>query len=57
MASIVMAITHTILEVIMIKLECEACKIGFLDYLIVCYNGRLEWVPFISNFENIDDFE
>ena len=41
----------------MLKYEAKICKINFLDYLAVCYNGRLGWVPFIKKFGTRDDYE
>jgi len=50
MISLAAALLHMILEIIVLNLERNACKIGFFDYLVVCFNGRLEWVPFICFF-------
>ena len=25
--------------------------------MIVCYNGRLEWVPFLNNFQSLQTFQ
>ena len=48
---------HIIGAVYILRKECLACKIDFFDYLVVCYNGRLEWVPFITHFESIEIYE
>jgi len=41
----------------MLKKESRTFKIDFFDYLSVCYNGRLEWVPFINNFTSIELYQ
>jgi len=48
--SLFAALIHAAGEIYLLKKECKACKIDFFDYLVVCYNGRLEWVPFIDQF-------
>jgi len=41
----------------MLKRESKACKMYFFEYLAVCYNGRLGWVPFINNFASMEAYE
>jgi len=48
--SLIAAFIHAIGEAFLLRKESNACKVDFIDYLVVCYNGRLEWVPFINNF-------
>ena len=48
--SLASAVAHTIVELIFIYIEKEACKTTFLHYTIVCFNGRFGWVPFTNHF-------
>jgi len=52
--SLIAAFIHGAGEVYLLKKESNACKVDFFDYLVVCYNGRLEWVPFINNLLSIE---
>lgn len=44
--SILMALTHTVLELMYLTLEKRIVKAHFIEYILVCMNGRLNWVPF-----------
>ena len=44
--SVSLAFGHIILEVIFLYLEAMATKTNFINYAIVCFNGRFGWVPF-----------
>ena len=44
--SIALAGVHGFLEAIYLKIEAQAAKTTFLNYCIVCFNGRFNWVPY-----------
>lgn len=44
--SIFMACTHTVLELLYLTVEKRIVKADFIEYILVCMNGRLNWVPF-----------
>ena len=46
MVSIALAFVHTILEFGYLYLEAKASKTSFINYCIVCFNGRFTWVPY-----------
>ena len=55
--SLFAAFIHTLGEIYLLRRESIACKIDFFNYIVVCYNGRLEWVPFLNNFESLNTFQ
>ena len=46
MVSIVLSLAHTILEGLFIWMESRATKTSFMNYTIICFNGRFGWVPY-----------
>ena len=44
--SIVLALSHALLEMVFLFMEAQASKTSFINYCIVCFNGRLGWVPY-----------
>lgn len=44
--SILLSFSHAILEVMFIYMEAQASKTSFINYAIVCFNGRFGWVPY-----------
>ena len=46
MVSILLAATHALLELIFLYMEAQASKTSFINYCIVCFNGRFGWVPY-----------
>ena len=44
--SIILSLTHTILECLFLYMESQATKTSFINYTIVCFNGRFGWVPY-----------
>jgi hypothetical protein len=52
--SILAAFAHAVIECFVFYLESRACKQKFINYGVICLNGRLNWVPFIEffRFEN-----
>jgi len=46
MVSIILAITHGILECLFLYMEAQASKTSFVNYCIICFNGRFGWVPY-----------
>ena len=47
--SIALSLLHTALECIFMYMESKASLMSFLNYTIICFNGRFGWVPF-NNF-------
>ena len=50
MISIVFALLHASIEFMFINLEKKANKTSMMHYLIICFNGRFGYVPFIQFF-------
>lgn len=48
--SLACAVAHTVVELIFIYIEKQACKTTFLHYTVICFNGRFGWVPFTNHF-------
>ena len=52
---------HAILETMFLYMEAQASRTSFLNYAIVCFNGRFGWVPFsdylLQKQEKISDEE
>lgn len=44
--SLMLALLHGLLEAIFLAMEAQASKTSFINYCIVCFNGRFGWVPF-----------
>lgn len=44
--SILLAFLHGLLEAIFLLLEAQASKTSFINYCMVCFNGRFGWVPY-----------
>lgn len=44
--SILLAIIHAILECLFLYMEAQASKTSFVNYCIICFNGRFGWVPY-----------
>lgn len=51
--SLIIASVHAILEAIYLKIEAQAAKTTFLNYCIVCFNGRFNWVPYNDYLVNL----
>ena len=49
--SIVSAILHGAIELLMIRAESSQALTTFMDYLLTSYNGRFGWLPYLSAFE------
>lgn len=50
--SIIIAIVHTVLEFAYLAIEAQASKTSFMNYCMVCFNGRFNWVPYIDYLES-----
>jgi len=50
MLSLLLAVAHTMIELVFIFLEKIANKTSFMHYAIICFNGRFDWVPFTNHF-------
>ena len=44
--SILLALTHGVLECVFLYMEAQASKTSFVNYCIICFNGRFGWVPY-----------
>ena len=44
--SVALSTTHAIIEAFFLNLEAQASKTSFLNYCIICFNGRFGWVPY-----------
>lgn len=44
--SIILALSHALLEILFLYMEAQATKTSFINYCIVCFNGRFGWVPY-----------
>ena len=60
--SIMLAFAHAILESLFLYMEAQASKTSFLNYCIICFNGRFGWVPYndfliVSSQKLIDESE
>lgn len=44
--SFLISISHALLEMIFIYTEAQASRTTFVNYTIVCFNGRFGWVPY-----------
>lgn len=44
--SLFLALSHAILEFMFLYMEAQASKTSFVNYCIVCFNGRFGWVPY-----------
>lgn len=44
--SIILAFSHALLEILFLYMEAQATKTSFINYCIVCFNGRFGWVPY-----------
>lgn len=46
--SIFFAALHLILETVFLKFEANAVECGFWNYVVVCFNARQGWLPFMQ---------
>ena len=46
--SLSLSVAHGILEVVFIKMEANATRTSFLQYCMICYNGRFNWIPYLD---------
>lgn len=49
--SIVLAVVHMVIEYMILKIESLVFQESLINYFIVCYSGRLSWVPFIHQLQ------
>jgi hypothetical protein len=48
LTSLALAIGHMVLEGIQLYFEASACETSFVNYCVICFNGRFGWVPFLD---------
>lgn len=46
--SILLAVVHGMIEAIFIVMEKEANKTSTMNYLMICFNGRFGFIPFVE---------
>lgn len=44
--SIILSVAHGVLEFVFLYLEAQASETSFLNYCMICFNGRFSWVPY-----------
>ena len=47
--SVCLAITHALLESLVILMESKSANLHFTEYMIICFTGRFGWVPYVEN--------
>lgn len=52
MLSIAFAMGHGILEILILCIEAYLFEQSFLEYFVICFNGRLGWVPKLHKFKD-----
>jgi len=50
--SLFLALLHGLLEAIFLAMEAQASKTSFINYCIICFNGRFGWVPYNDYLTN-----
>lgn len=45
-ASIMLAVSHGLIECSFLYMEAQASKTSFFNYCLICFNGRFGWVPY-----------
>lgn len=50
--SLFLALSHGLLEAIFLAMEAQASKTSFINYCIICFNGRFGWVPYNDYLTN-----
>ena len=54
MWSIIFAFIHGVLEVVLLFIESRLFDQPFSEYFVICFNGRLGWVPKMNRFRDPD---
>lgn len=52
--SLALAFLHTVLEFFYLYIEAQAARTNFINYCIICFNGRFNWIPysdFLASYE------
>ena len=57
--SILVGLLHGLIEMFLIYIESKAAKTSKKNYIIVCMNGRFDWMPYenILNEAHFDEDE
>ena len=56
-ASLTCALAHAFFEMIFVYLEAVSCKTTVIHYMIVCFNARFGWIPFVNFFSSLAGFD
>jgi hypothetical protein len=51
------ALVHAFFEIIFVYLEAISCKTTVIHYMIVCFNARFGWIPFVNFFSSLAGFD
>lgn len=57
LASLGCALVHAFFEMIFVYLEAVSCKTTVIHYMIVCFNARFGWIPFVNFFSSLAGFD
>ncbi len=52
--SIFFAAIHGVLEMMILYIEARLFEQRFSEYFVICFNGRLGWVPKLNKFRDPD---
>ena len=52
--SLFLAFLHTVLEFFYLYIEAQAAKTSFINYCIVCFNGRFNWIPYNDYLASVE---
>jgi hypothetical protein len=55
--SLACAVLHAFFEAIFVNLEAVSCKTTVVHYMIVCFNARFGWIPFVNFFSSLAGFD
>lgn len=53
--SILFAVFHGALEMLILYIESNQYDLNFFKYFIICFNGRLGWVPMLDKMKNSNE--
>ena len=54
--SLCFAIFHAMLEFLLLWVESKLYRTSLWHYLVICFNGRLNWAPFSNLLNSDEDF-
>ena len=54
LVSISFSVLHGMIEISVMYMEAKGSKTDFFEYMLACFTGRFEWIPFLHTFESND---